>query len=415
VIEGEIEEGRRYTEEDFNRVIEIREREKYRVKLFLESIDPREKTLVFCATQEHALAVRDLVNQMKTNPDPHYCERVTANDGAEGERWLRAFRDNDKTIPTILTTSQKLSTGVDARNVRHIVLMRPVNSMIEFKQIIGRGTRLFDGKDYFTIHDFVKAYEHFNDPAWDGEPLTPEPCPRCGNVPCTCAVEPPRPCPVCGQTPCVCDKAGPDACPVCGEAPCVCGKQRKVKVRLADGKERTIQHMSATSFWSPEGKPISAAEFVKRLYGDLPELFRDEDQLRALWGRPDTRKALLQGLEEKGYGVEQLVEVGRLIEAQNSDLYDVLAYIAFNQAPVSRAERVDSHRDRIFQGLDYRQREFLRFVLDHYVARGVTELDTDKLPKLIELKYQGVGDAVAELGPVQRIREVFVGFQQHLY
>ena len=115
------------------------------------------------------------VNQMKTSSDPNYCVRVTADDGEMGEQYLRTFQDNEKTIPTILTTSQKLSTGVDARNVRNIVLMRPINSMIEFKQIIGRGTRLFEGKDYFTIYDFVKAYEHFNDPEWDGEPVEPEP------------------------------------------------------------------------------------------------------------------------------------------------------------------------------------------------------------------------------------------------
>ena len=266
VIEGEIEQGRRYTEDDFNRVIEIREREAYRVKVFMDSIDPREKTLVFCATQEHALAVRDLVNQMKTHSSPHYCERVTANDGAEGERWLAAFQDNEKTIPTVLTTSQKLSTGVDARNVRHIVLMRPVNSMIEFKQIIGRGTRLFEGKDHFTIHDFVRAYEHFSDPEWDGEPLEPEPCPRCGEKPCICAIDPPRPCKECGQLPCVCEKEPPDECPVCGEHPCECEKRRKVKVKLADGKERTLQHMSATTFWSPEGNrsrpPSSSSGFT---------------------------------------------------------------------------------------------------------------------------------------------------------
>ncbi len=415
VIEGEIEEGRRYTEDDFNRVIEIRERERYRVKLFMDSIDPREKTLVFCATQEHALAVRDLINQMKTNSDPNYCVRVTANDGAQGDYWLREFRNNEKTIPTILTTSQKLSTGVDARNVRHIVLMRPVNSMIEFKQIIGRGTRLFDGKDYFTIHDFVKAYEHFNDPEWDGEPLEPEACKRCGNVPCTCEEQPPDPCAVCGERPCVCEKEPPEPCPECGESPCICGKPRKVKIKLADGKERTLQHMSATSFWSPDGKPISAAEFVQRLYGELPELFKNEDQLRKLWGRPDTRKALLAGLEEKGYGMDQLREIGKLIEAENSDLYDVLAYIAYARPPITRAERVDSHRGQALRGYEFRQQEFLRFVLDHYIARGVTELDTDKLPQLIELKYHSVGDAVAELGPARDIREVFEGFQRHLY
>lgn len=415
IIEGEIEQGRRYTEEDFNRVIEIEAREKYRVKLFMDSIDPREKTLVFCATQEHALAVRDLVNQMKSNPDPHYCERVTANDGAEGERWLRAFQDNEKTIPTILTTSQKLSTGVDARNVRHIVLMRPINSMIEFKQIIGRGTRLFEGKDYFTIHDFVKAYEHFSDPEWDGEPLAPEPCHRCGNSPCTCEIAPPKPCKECGKLPCECEKPLPELCPVCDEQPCVCQKQRKIKIKLADGKERSIQHMSATTFWGPDGKPLSAAQFIEQLFGELPELFKNEEDLRALWSRPDTRKGLLEGLEERGYGVDQLAEIGRMINADQSDLYDVLAYIAFALPPISRAERVECHREEIFSRYDYRQQEFLRFVLDHYIQRGVGELAQEKLPQLIELKYQTPTDAVAELGGADDIRRVFLGFQRYLY
>ena len=190
VIEGEIETGKRYTEDDFNKIIEIREREKLRVKLFMEQINQSEKTLVFCATQNHALAVRDLVNQMKASNDPNYCQRVTANDGSLGELHLRSFQDNEKSIPTLLTTSQKLSTGVDARNIRNIVLMRPINSMIEFKQIIGRGTRLYDGKDYFTIYDFVKAHHHFNDPEWDGQPLEPEPCPKCKCQPCQCEKPP---------------------------------------------------------------------------------------------------------------------------------------------------------------------------------------------------------------------------------
>ncbi|MEA2117647.1 EcoAI/FtnUII family type I restriction enzme subunit R [Halovibrio sp. HP20-50] len=415
VVEGEIEKGRRYTETDFNRVIEIKAREKYRIQVFMEQVDQREKSIVFCATQEHALAVRDLINQMKSNKNPHYCERVTADDGAEGERFLKQFQDNEKTIPTILTTSQKLSTGVDARNVRNIVLMRPVKSMIEFKQIIGRGTRLFDGKDYFTIYDFVRAHEHFNDPEWDGEPLPPEPCQECGQMPCQCAVEPPAPCTECGERPCACKKEPPEPCPECAEKPCICQKKTKIKVKLADGKERTLQHMSATSFWSPDGTPMSAAEFVKRLYGDLPAWFSDEDKLRELWSSPDTRKKLLASLEEKGYAIEQLLDVGKMIEADKSDIYDVLAYIAFNHPPVTRTERVDSHRESIFRGYDYQQQEFLRFVLDHYVERGVGELDPDKLPLLIELKYHNIRDAVSELGPVGNIRDVFVDFQKNLY
>jgi type I restriction enzyme R subunit len=164
VIEGEIETGKVYKEADFNRIIEIKEREQVRVQLFMDEINQSEKALVFCATQDHAAAVRDLVNQIKKSTDPMYCVRVTANDGDLGEQYLREFQDNEKTIPTILTTSQKLSTGVDARNIRSIILMRPIRTIIEFKQIIGRGTRLFDGKEYFTIYDFVDAHNHFADP-----------------------------------------------------------------------------------------------------------------------------------------------------------------------------------------------------------------------------------------------------------
>ena len=183
LIEGDLTVGERFVESDFNKKIEIKEREAHRVKICMDQIDQRVKTLVFCANQDHALMVRDLINQMKTSTNPDCCVRVTANDGERGEKHLRKFQDNEKTIPTILTTSQKLSTGVDARNVRNIVLLRLINSMIEFKQIIGRGTRLYDGKDYFTMYDFVKAHHNFSDPAWDGEPLDPEDCPSCDSVP----------------------------------------------------------------------------------------------------------------------------------------------------------------------------------------------------------------------------------------
>ena len=415
VIEGEIEEGKRYIEPDFNKIIEIKAREKKRVEVFMQDIIQKEKTLVFCATQDHALAVRDLINQIKTSSEPNYCVRVTANDGALGDQHLRIFRDNEKTIPTILTTSQKLSTGVDARNVRNIVLMRPINSMIEFKQIIGRGTRLFDGKDYFTIYDFVKAYEHFNDEEWDGEPVEPEPpkvCGVCGVAPCVCEKPPPKLCSKCGEHPCQCP---PEPCPKCGNLPCICAGRMKIKVKLADGKERTIQHMMATSFWSPDGIPMSAAQFMERLFGDLPHLFQDEDKLRELWSRPDTRRKLLDSLEEKGYGETQLTELRKVVDAEKSDLYDVLAYIAFARTPISRQERVDTHKSLIFAQYGDKQREFLDFVLDQYIKQGVGELDAEKLPQLLELKYHALNDAVAVLGNVTHIREMFTGFQKHLY
>ncbi len=259
IVEGEIEEGKLYEEKDFNRTIEIVEREAKRVNIFLEEANQNEKAIIFCANQAHAALIRDLVNQNAKSKDPFYCVRVTANDGEEGERLLREFQDNEKTIPTILTTSQKLSTGVDARNIRNIVLLRHVNSMIEFKQIVGRGTRLFDGKEFFTIYDFVDAYKHFSDPEWDGEPIEEEPCKICGQNPCICEKQPPKPCLICGQRPCICISEPPPPCYKCGQSPCVCKK--KVKIKLKNGKEREIKHMVSTSFWSADGKPISQKNF----------------------------------------------------------------------------------------------------------------------------------------------------------
>jgi type I restriction enzyme R subunit len=392
VIEGEVEEGKRYREPQFNRTIEIEERERYRVKLFMIEIDQREKTLVFCATQGHAALVRDLINQVKKSSDPNYCVRVTAEDGALGDQWLRTFQDNEKTIPTILTTSQKLSTGVDARNVRNIVLMRPIGTMIEFKQIIGRGTRLFEGKDYFTIYDFVKAYEHFNDPEWDGEPMEPV-----GYKPGSRDQEPKAPEATEGKDD------GPEERP------------KKIKIKLADGKERVIQHMMATSYWSPDGKPISANQMIERLFGELPRFFKDEDELRKIWSRPDTRKALMRGLSEKGFGGDQLAEISRMINAENSDVFDVLAYIAFALAPVTRSERVQARKDAILARYDDKLQAFLDFVLAQYVKQGVGELDQEKLSDLLQLKYHTVTDAADKLGGIPLIRDTFVGFQQYLY
>ena len=413
VVEGEIEAGKRYEEKDFNRIIEIKEREAHRVKVFMEQVDQREKTIVFCATQVHALAVRDLINQLKTSTDPNYCQRVTANDGALGEQHLRDFQDNEKTIPTILTTSQKLSTGVDARNIRNIVLMRPINSMIEFKQIIGRGTRLYDGKDYFTIYDFVKAHHHFSDPEWDGEPIEPEPCTVCGQLPCICEELPPQPCQVCGQQPCVCPKG---LCQTCGQRTCVCRKRSKAKVKLADGKERTIQHMMCTSFWHPDGTPMSAAQFMESLFGKLPDFFRDEDELRTIWGSPDTRKRLLEGLAEKGFGREQLAEMQRIIDAEKSDLFDVLAHVAYAVPPVTREVRAASARTYIHTHFSAKQQAFLDFVLQHYVSVGVEELDQEKLTPLLRLHYHdSIADAVADLGRPAEIGAIFAGFQRSLY
>lgn len=421
IVEGEIEEGRLYIESDFNRIIEIKAREAKRVKIFMDEVNQKEKSIVFCATQDHAAAVRDLVSSTRSETkkvgepvEPNYCVRVTANDGEIGEQFLREFQDNEKTIPTILTTSQKLSTGVDARNIRNIILMRPINSMIEFKQIVGRGTRLFDGKEFFTIYDFVDAYHHFADPDWDGDPVEEEPCKKCGQNPCVCEKQPKKPCTLCGQTPCICVKEPPQPCYKCQQIPCVCIK--KVKVKLKDGKEREIQHMIATSFWSADGIPISAEEFLHNLFGALPSFFKSEEELKKIWSNPLTRKILLEKLSEAGFGKDELHILQQLVDAEKSDLYDVLEYVLNSDIkPITREARVAAAQATIFALLNDKQKDFIEFVLSKYIETGVEELDQEKLPILLTNKYQSLEDAKEVLGEVSNISDLFIEFQQYLY
>jgi len=326
------------------------------------------------------------------------CAQTNANNNWKtlrvGEQHLSQFQDNEKSLPTILTTSQKLSTGVDARNVRNIVLMRPVNSMIEFKQIIGRGTRLYDGKDYFTIYDFVKAHHLFSDPEWDGEPVEPEPPTE-------------KPLPPSWQPP---DPTEPPKVSMPGE-----DRPAKLVVKLADGKTRTIQHITSTSYWSPDGKPLSPAQFLESLFGALPEFFKNEDELRTLWADPTTRKALLGGLADKGFGRDPLREMQRIIEAEKSDLFDVLAYVAFALPTETRAARADRAKAHNAVTYGQKQQAFLAFVLDQYVTQGVDQLDADKLTPLLKLRYNALNDAMAELGDAVQVRQAFVGMQRYLY
>jgi len=271
--------------------------------------------------------------------------------------------------------------------------MRPINSMIEFKQIIGRGTRLYEGKDYFTIYDFVRAHQHFNDPEWDGDPIAPE-----TTVPQE--ARQPR-----AQRP------TPDRDPDNPPPP-----RPKIKIKLADGKARNIQHMMVTSFWHPDGTPMSATQFMEMLFGKLPEFFKNESELRALWSMPDTRSKLLDGLAEKGFGVAQMTEMQRIISAEKSDLFDVLAYVAYALPTLTRDERAGHAKLAIDGSFNAKQKGFLDFVLAHYVAEGVHELDQEKLTPLLRLKYHdSLADAVADLGQPDQIGKLFAGFQKYLY
>ena len=409
VLSGEVEEGKVYTEKDFYAGnIYIKQRDEARVKEFMSHIKPDEKTLVFCATQNHAGQIRDMINRLHKG-NPEYAVRVTTNDGEQGEQYLKEFQDNEKTIPTVLTTSQKLSTGVDALNVRNIVLLRPINSMIEFKQIIGRGTRLYDGKYYFTIYDFVKAYENFQDRAWDGEPV----CPVCGNNPCTCEEGDGD-----GEA-----EGGGDACepdpdynkkPRKDDGGEEVEKPERLEIRLSDGRTRRIRFIKSDMFWGADGKPISAEEFLNEMFGRMPEFYTTIEELTEKWSSPKTREELLEKMGDAGYDKEILNSIRTLIDAEDSDLLDVLEYISFNVEPIQRTERV-RRAEAYVAGLSARQQEFVRYVISLYLREGVEELGTSKLPELLKMKYGSTQDGIAALGGLDNAKNTFYSFQRRLY
>ena len=381
IIRGEelLDKEKTYDESDFyHGKIKIRQRDELRVAEFLETANPNEKSIVFCATQNHAMQIRDMINS-QAKRGTNYCVRVTADDGNDGEEQLRKFQDNEKTIPTILTTSQKLSTGVDAQNVRNIVLMRPVPNMIEFKQIIGRGTRLFDDKYYFTIYDFVGAHEKFYDDEWDNpNPVCPicekypcecsthAKCPVCGKWPCVCKID--KMCPVCGRWPCVCP---PKPCPICGNLPCTCpkeiieielGDKRKAKIKEGFDWEERVMY---------DGKLITIKEFADILVdkNTLPKFFTDEEDLRKQWQNPETRLALLEKMDHDGFSLDKLLKVQEMLNYEKCDLLDVLEYLAYHTTPLERQQRVAMVKPEI----------------------------------------------IAELGSLGEINKVLVGFQKELY
>lgn len=403
ILSGEVEKDV-YEKGDFNRIIRIREREDHHVKLMLEQIDPTQKTIIFCVNERHALLIRDLVNEHKTNSHTDYCVRVTSSEGKVGDEFLRQFRDNDKTIPTILTTSQKLSTGVDARNVRFIVLMRGVGSMVEFKQIIGRGTRVFEGKDFFTIVDFNDNIQHFSDPAWDGEPIDdieieePDPTETGEDDGAGEVNEPP---PV----------YGPNNGPVDDPEP----PKQKLQIKLADGKIRKISHTVETIYFGADGKTMSAREFLENVFGALPQYFASEEELKKIWSNPRTRAKLLEELGNAGFDEDKLMSLKKIIDAEDSDMYDVLRYVAFAKEALSREYRADNISAGFFNELNEEEESFVRFVLDKYEKDGERELTLENLPSLLQLKYHSTSDAVAKLGQPTEIKSEYFDLQKELY
>lgn len=184
---------------------------------------------------------------------------------------------------------------------------------------------------------------------------------------------------------------------------------------LSDGTVRNIKYLAATTYWSAEGKPISAAEFLKRLFGELSGIVADEDQLRSVWSDPDNREHFLGQLSDRGYDQDRLDDIRRLVDAPESDLFDVLSYILFTNAPKTRQDRADGVREGPIDAFDAETKDLLLGVLKAYEEDGEQELGTKKLGQFLVARYGSIGEGKEKLGGLAAVSQAFRDMQRSLY
>ena len=385
--------------EQFEKEVVIPKRTKLLAKTIIDNINPMDKTIIFCVNQKHAMDMKVAIDKYKKVKDNNYCVRVTSDEGEIGREFLEKFQNNDLDIPTILTSSKMLTTGVDAKNVRNIVLTSPIKSMTEFKQIIGRGTRVFEGKDFFTIIDFVGATNLFYDERWDGEAVEVE-------------VKSTK---ISTNKDDKNDKTDEEYSnnndidnPI-DETP-----KGKVIIDIKSKKLKVID--IETTYVGEDGKPLKTEEYLKFLIGVLGEFYDDEEKLREVWSNPINRKEMLNKLSQMGIDETQLNDLKEIFEAKESDIYDVLAHLSFNLDIKSRDERVISVYDSNFVEKYHtdKAKEFIEFILDRYKKDGVKELDEKNLSTLVKLSGNDL-KVLKEAFNGYNIRDEYFQLQREIY
>ena len=380
--------------EKFEREVIIPKRTELIAKTILENINPMDKTIIFCVNQKHASDMKIAIDKFKSVKDNNYCVRVTSDEGDVGRNFLEDFQNNDKDIPAIITSSKMLTTGVDAKNVRNVVLTAPIKSMTEFKQIIGRGTRVFEGKDFFTIIDFVGATNLFYDDRWDGvaepidEPKPPKPTDSGNGEDGTTGgggeIEPPIP------------------------------PKEKVTIDIKGKKLKVIN--IETTYVGDDGRPLKTDEYLELLIGILGKFYNDEQGLRDIWSNPAHRKDLLNRLKEINIDESQLEDLKEIFEAVNSDIYDVLAHLSFNLDIKTRNERAIAVENSNFieKYHNEKAKDFIEFILEKYIKYGFKELEENKLSTLIEQSGFDRRELMASFGDF-KIRDEYFELQKEIY
>jgi type I restriction enzyme R subunit len=391
--EGNEIEDRIYNAKDFDRTLVIDDRTKLvakKVSDFLkESGDRFQKTIVFCVDEEHAARMRQaLINENKDlcNENHRYVMRITGSD-AEGQAQLGNFIDPEAKYPVLVTTSRLLSTGVDAQTCRLIVLDRTVGSMTEFKQIVGRGTRVHEDtkKFYFTLIDFRGATNHFADPDFDGEPVQIyEPG---ANDPLTPPEDPSAEGDASNlSTP------GEDEVVVVQPDVSINTDQEKPRKVYVDGVEAKIV-AERVEYLDEKGRLIteSLKDFTKKA---LRKRFVSLDDFLKRWKSVERKQAIIEELENEGLSLEPLAdEVGK-----DLDPFDLICHVVFDRPALTRRERADNVRKRdVFTKYGPQARAVLEALLQKYQDQGVIDLGDPRILQIPPLDTMGT--------PVQLIKE----------
>lgn len=409
VVSGEIED-RIYGLSDFETKIVVEDRTDLIARAILSNTEELDKSIIFCVNQGHALMMRDAINKHKSVKDPLYCVRITSDEGSRAKSLLELFKNNDKDIPAIVTSSQMLTTGINIKNLRNVILARVVQSMVEFKQIIGRGTRVFEGKDFFTILDFTGATNLFYDKKWDGEPDVP---PIIIDIVDDGDDDISKPDTI---EPIVNEPSEPEyTTPIIDDPD---PPKEKIVVRLKNGSKLKVTDVDIR-YVGDDGRPLTVTEFLDKLTQFLPNLFNSEKELRELWSKPETREELLTKLGQLGFDGEQLQTLKQMFEAEQSDIFDLLAYISYNKDILTRSERVEetkTHTEFFNEYENEKAQQFLYFILERYKRDGIDELKRDKLSELIQLNGLGTTkDAAKVFGNVNNLISAYYQLQKVMY
>ncbi len=401
-----------YRTPEFERVVSLRARSEAvarHLTEYLKTTDRFAKTIVFCVDQEHADEMRHVLNNLNADlahEYPDYVCRVTSDEGDIGRGHLSNFQDVERQTPVILTTSQMLTTGVDAPTVKNVVLVRIINSMTDFKQIIGRGTRVRDdyGKLFFSILDYTgSATRLFADPDFDGEPsfegeqhIDTEGRPSAPEDIITPERPPPEPGGDIGQIP-----------PVSDDAP-----QRKLY--FDGGYVEIATHLVYEL--DPDGKQLRVVKFADYTAEKVRTLYANAAQLREEWANPDHRQAIIERLADRGINFDELAAAASKPDA---DPLDLLCHTAFN-APLrtrrERAQQLRSAKKDFFAQYGPEAVAILNELLDKYTEHGTAQFVIPDVLKVPPISERGTVTEIAKVfGGPERLRSAVTQLQTLLY